>query len=182
MQIRDVMVRDVKTCSGTDSLNRAAQIMWEHDCGVVPVVDDDGRVIGIVTDRDACMAAYTKGRAFAQIGVEEVMSRDVISCRPTDGVAEVEKMMQKRRVRRLPVTDPQGFLKGIVSLNDLARRAAARVKSTDPIALAEVAETLAAVCRPWCDVPVRAVVPARPAALCTLPAQTVTGLATSGRR
>ena len=63
MKVGDLMTKDVKACSQHDSLNRAAQLMWENDCGSVPVVDSDSKVVGMLTDRDICMAAYTKGIA-----------------------------------------------------------------------------------------------------------------------
>lgn len=151
MQIKDVMVRDVKTCVSADCLSRAAQLMWENDCGVVPVIDADERVVGMITDRDACMAAYTKGRPLSEIRVDEVMSRDVKTCRSEDTVADVEAKMRMQRVRRVPVTDPLGHLTGIVSLNDLARAAADPGNAANGLARAEVAETLASICRPWCD-------------------------------
>jgi CBS-domain-containing membrane protein len=151
MKVKDVMVRDVKACSPHDTLNRAAQLMWDHDCGVVPVIDSEDRVVGVITDRDACMGAYTKGRALSAIRVDEVMSRDVKSCRSEDAVADVEETMRKNRIRRVPVTDPLGRLSGIVSMSDLARRSAQRSKASDGFAPAEVGETLASVCRPWCE-------------------------------
>ncbi len=151
MKVKDVMVRDVKTCSPHDTLNRAAQLMWEHDCGVVPVIDTEDRVVGIVTDRDACMGAYTKGRPLHAIRVDEVMSRDVQTCRSEDAVADVEAMMRKSRIRRVPVTDPLGRLDGIVTMSDLARRSAEPSKVSEGIAPAEVGETLASVCRPRCE-------------------------------
>lgn len=151
MKVKDVMVRDVTTCAPHDTLNRVAQIMWEHDCGVVPVIDGEDRIVGVITDRDVCMGAYTKGLPLHAIRVDEVMSRDVKSCRCEDTVAEVESTMRKNRIRRVPVTDPLGRLSGIVSMSDLARRSAERVKASDAIAPAEVGETLASVCRPWCE-------------------------------
>ncbi len=151
MKAKDVMVRDVKACSPGDTLNRAAQLMWEHDCGSVPVIDAEERLVGIITDRDVCMGAYTQGRPLASIRVDEVMTRDVKSCRSDDAIADVEATMRKHRIRRVPVTDPMGRLIGIVSMNDLARQAAERPQSADGITMTEVAETLASVCRPWCE-------------------------------
>src|SRR5690606_28351921 len=72
MQVRELMTRDVQVCGPRDDLNRAAQIMWDHDCGVVPVVDSERRPIGMVTDRDVCMAAYTQGKPLSAIRAEEV--------------------------------------------------------------------------------------------------------------
>ena len=118
MRAEQVMTRDVATCAPSDTLNRAAQLMWERDCGVIPVVDDE-RVVGVLTDRDCCMAAYTKGRRLDDISVGEVMSSDVKSCSPDEAVGDVETRMSKFQIRRMPVLS-DGQLVGILSMNDLA--------------------------------------------------------------
>lgn len=98
--------------------------MWEFDCGVIPVVDDDGRVAGIVTDRDICMAAYTQGKALSAISVASAMARDVAAAHADDGIEQVEELMRDKQVRRLPVLDGESRLIGLVSMNDLARLSA----------------------------------------------------------
>ncbi|HVS11206.1 MAG TPA: CBS domain-containing protein, partial [Planctomycetota bacterium] len=80
MKVEQLMTRDVKACAPQDSLSRAAQLLWESDIGALPVVDSEGRVVGMVTDRDVCMAAYFKGRPLAEIRVDETMARKVYSC------------------------------------------------------------------------------------------------------
>jgi len=153
MKIKDLMTRDVSTCRADDSANHAARLMWENDCGVVPVVDEQQRPIGMITDRDVCMAGYTTGRSLADIRVGDVMSRDVLACKPEDAIGVAELAMQQRHVRRLPVVDSGSKLVGILSLNDLARSAAKPGdKSDGGLALDKVAETLASVCTPWCDI------------------------------
>ncbi len=125
------------------------QIMWDHDCGVVPVVDLDNRVIGMITDRDVAVAAYTQGRALWQIPVSSAMAKQVHGVREGDPLDVVEALMRRVRVRRVPVLDAQGRLKGILSLNDLAshvRRTAAR--RGDGLRGDSIAQTLAAVCEP----------------------------------
>lgn len=119
MIVRDLMTVDVRTCAPQDSLQRAAEIMWSQDCGVVPVVDGERHVIGMVTDRDVCMHALMSGRALRDCLVADAMSDDVCACGPLDSVARVQTLMRGRRVRRLPVVD-DGQLIGILSLNDLA--------------------------------------------------------------
>jgi CBS domain-containing protein len=153
MKIQDVMTIDVVTCKPTDSASHAARMMWEHDCGVIPVVDDEYRPLGMLTDRDVCMAAYTTGRSLADIRVEEVMSGNVQTCCPEDSIGKAELSMQDRRVRRLPVVDGDKRLVGILSLNDIARRAAQdQGRKHESIAMEHVAETLASVCEPWCSI------------------------------
>lgn len=145
MKIRDVMTRDVRTCRPTDTLDVPAGTMWEADCGVVPVVDDRRRVVGMVTDRDVCMAAYTQGKALGAIPVASAMSKTLEACSADDDLAVAERRMQTAKVRRLPVLDAQGRLAGIVSLGDLARRAAVKGKGKG-VSADEVAATLGAIC------------------------------------
>jgi CBS-domain-containing membrane protein len=109
------------TCSPIDSLDQAARLMWEFDCGAIPVVDAEGVVAGIVTDRDACMAAYTQGKSLKDIPVAEAMARQVFCCRPDDSVQTVERLMEAKQIRRLPVVDAEKRPLGVISLGDIAR-------------------------------------------------------------
>lgn len=149
MAIADLMSRNVATCRADHRLDAAAKLMWDLDIGCVLVVDEQQHVIGIITDRDICMAAFTQGKAPQQIFVREAMAREVYSCLPDDNLAEAEEIMRKRRVRRLPVVDLDGRLVGLISLNDLARESArqqTRVqKDLTPL---DVSATLAAICQP----------------------------------
>jgi CBS domain-containing protein len=149
MKVQELMTRNVVTCRAGDDLNRAAHLMWEGDCGVVPVVDGEGRVIGIVTDRDACMSAYTRGARLCDIRVEDAMSKQVSFCSPDASVPTAMTMMKEARVRRMPVIDNAGKLVGLVSLNDLAREAYRQRKNLRDSALAvDVADMLAVICDP----------------------------------
>jgi CBS domain-containing protein len=121
VKVSDVMTVDVATCAATDSLNRAAQLMWERRCGSAVVLDENGRVGGIVTDRDICMAAYTQGRRLDDIPVTTAMSSPVTTCPPIATVEAAEALMMAHAVRRLPVVDPQGRLLGVLSIDDIAR-------------------------------------------------------------
>lgn len=118
---RSVMSAAVRTCSPSDSVNRAAQIFWENDCGVVPVVDGEAKLLGMLTDRDVCMAAYTQGRPLAEIAVESAMSKHIQAVLPDDSVEEVLATMSRAQVHRLPVVDAERRLLGIIALADLAR-------------------------------------------------------------
>jgi CBS domain-containing protein len=149
MKVENLMSADVKTCRAEETLSRAAQIMWEKDCGIVPVVTDGARVVGVLTDRDICMAAYTKGKPLSQIPISSVMSTVVYSCKSDDTIAAAEALMQLRQVRRVPVVDGENRLRGILSLNDIAREADRESAKRHPeLKKDEVAQTLAAVCRP----------------------------------
>jgi CBS domain-containing protein len=124
MKVEQIMNRDVKTCGPQDSLNKAAQIMWEKSCGAVPVVDEQLNPIGFLTDRDICMAAYTQGKSLDALRVETAMARKVVSCGVEDDLASAAQLMRQNRTRRLPVIDQNGALVGLLSLDDLACEAA----------------------------------------------------------
>lgn len=149
MKIEDLMTRDPRTVRPEDSARAAAQAMWEQDCGVLPVVDGGGQLVGMITDRDVCMAAYTRGTSLDRIGVQDTMAKDVTVCRPNEDLGAAEERMRSRQVRRLPVVDEQRRLLGILSLNDLAREAAREQgRKQKDLSPEDVALTLAAVCEP----------------------------------
>ena len=119
MKVADLMTRDVQACTIHDSLNGAARIMWDHDCGCAPVVDAHGKLVGIVTDRDICMATYTQGVPLEAIPVERAMSRKVVSCARGDDLDTAHGLMRKYEIHRIPVVDSRGRLAGILSLSDV---------------------------------------------------------------
>ena len=123
MTAKDLMTSNVKSCVADADLATVAKIMWDCDCGTVPVVNEERKVIGMITDRDICIAAATRSTAPGNIRVREVMSGHVHKCFNEDDVSTVLRTMKERRVRRLPVVDRQERLVGIVSLNDLVARA-----------------------------------------------------------
>jgi CBS domain-containing protein len=145
MRIKEVMSHPVITCPTDSTLDAPARLMWEFDCGIVPVVGDDGRLAGVVTDRDVCMAAYTQGQPLARIPVTKAMSKQVLACHEDEAIEAVEQLMRDNQIRRVPVIDSAARPVGLVSLNDLARLAAgARKSAVDR----HIVETLAAVCQP----------------------------------
>jgi CBS domain-containing protein len=147
MNIGQVMTRNPLVCSINDSLERAAQIMWENDCGCVPVVDGDGKAVAMITDRDICMAAYTQGRALWQLPVGLAASRTLVSVYETDSIETAEQLMQQHRIRRLPVVDAASHPVGILSMNDVARRTHVGHRQNGANA-DRVVRTLAAICTP----------------------------------
>lgn len=128
LQARALMSQTLYSCSPSDSLNVAAQLMWDHDSGVVPVVEANGKLCGIITDRDICMAAYTQGKLLTSARVGDVMSRPVQTCQPQDSLDRVATIMAGAQVRRLPVVDTDGCPVGIISLSDIALAAGAAGK------------------------------------------------------
>jgi CBS domain-containing protein len=151
MRVEQLMARQVQSCTPQDSLGRAAQLMWEHDCGCLPVLASpfSMRVVGVITDRDICMAALFKDRPLHELTVADTMSGRVHSCRPADSLLDAEQAMRAAHVRRLPVVDAEGALVGMLALADLAREASREnTLPTRQIAESEVNETLAAICEP----------------------------------
>jgi len=150
MNVRYLMSAEPVTCHADDSVKMAAGLMWDYDCGSLPVVDEDHRLVGIITDRDVCMATYSQGAPPHAVPVARAMAREVVSCYAEDTPRRVEDMMRTHQVRRLPVVDPDGRVVGIVSINDLAREAA--LLSDDPphpgLSAAEVVETIASIGEP----------------------------------
>lgn len=148
MKIERLMTTDVRVCFASGSLADAARVMWEGDCGCVPVLDEDTRVVGILTDRDICMAAWTQGRPLAEIPVPSAMSAKVVACKCGDLVEDVEELMRQHQVRRVPVLDADGRLEGLVSLADLAGEAQREMfRLQRDVEGLGVATTLAAVSR-----------------------------------
>ena len=119
-----LMTADPTVCSPDSTLSEAARKMWQHDVGCLPVVDAEGEVTAMVTDRDACMAAYLAGTSLDRIPVRTAMSSALYSCGPDTSLREAEELMISRQIRRLPVVDAAGRLLGVVTLGDLARAAA----------------------------------------------------------
>jgi len=118
-----MMNRAVKTTHPKDSLNHAAQLMWDHGCGALVVVDANSRPIGFLTDRDICMAAYTRGKPLQELTVEGAMASRIECCHSDDELTAAIEVMQARHVRRLPVIARDGTLAGILALDDIANEA-----------------------------------------------------------
>lgn len=149
-----LMSQPVAFCYTSDNLDQAARLMWETDCGAVPIIDLTGRPVAMLTDRDICMAAYTQGKPLREIDVSTAMSKSLQTCSMDDTLEDAEQLMVQHQIRRLPVLDRDGQLLGILSLNDLARAAnqqhPAAPDGSYEVSLSTAAKTLAAVCYPRC--------------------------------
>ncbi len=144
MRAQELMTRTIVTCHVNDTMADAAAKLWDHDCGAIPVVDDDGRLTGMITDRDLCMAAYLRGRPLDELLVNSAMSSHVVTGRPDQTVGEIEEQMAAHQVRRVPIVDDEGRPIGMISLNDLA------IESVQPdsritFGMVKIAHTLAAI-------------------------------------
>jgi len=122
MKVQDVMTRNVATCGTDATLAQAAGLMWEYDCGVIPIVDDQRRVVGVITDRDICMALALNNRTATEVSVCEVSSRKVFTGSPQSDVGELLTTMKSEQILRVPVVEQDGTLVGIVSLSDIVQR------------------------------------------------------------
>jgi CBS domain-containing protein len=120
MKVRDIWTRTVRSCTADTKLSDAGWSMWEGDCGILPVVDEAGKVVGVITDRDICMSVSTKYRPAAEITVREAFTGKVLTCHGHDDVRDALTIMRQVGIRRIPVVDGRGRLEGILSLNDIA--------------------------------------------------------------
>lgn len=145
MKVKDVMTPDAKAIPITESLAVAAREMWENDCGILPIIKDGKKVIGMITDRDICMAAAMRDTTPSHITVEEVMTGNIYSTTAEEDVADALKMMSEHRIRRLPVLNAEGELEGIVSMNDIVLKAKSRNGKKPEIDYADVVKTYQAI-------------------------------------
>jgi CBS domain-containing protein len=150
MKVRELMSGDVETCQPAMSLTDAAMAMWRRDCGFVPIVQPGtGKVAGVITDRDICIAVATRHEAPEKITVEQVMRGEVYTCRPDEDVRDALETMRQQQVRRLPVVDARESLVGILSINDVVRHAEPLAKKGRAGVLNEdVIAAFKAICTP----------------------------------
>lgn len=144
MKVADIMVRTAASCHANANLGEAVEIMWHHNCGVLPVVSEDGKVTGVITDRDICIALGTRNRLPGEIAVKDVAGPHIHSCKPDDDVHAALETMARAKVRRLPVLNKNGRLEGILSMDDIVSHADTASPARDPSAAA-VVNTLKAV-------------------------------------
>lgn len=146
MRVSELMTQPCTTCGMHEMAHSAARHMWEQDIGCVPVTNDEGKVSGIITDRDLCMAAYTQGKRLDEIPLEQIMTRDVACCGPDDTLETAERIMAERQIRRIPVADGENRPVGFISMNDITRGAA--TGRTDGVDAGEVVRSLSAIGQP----------------------------------
>jgi CBS domain-containing protein len=121
MKIRDFMTTDIETVTADQTAKEAAGFMLRADTGSIPVCDE-GKVIGMITDRDIAVRGVAEGLG-PDTAVRELMSEKIVCARDDDEVSTVAQRMSEAQVRRLPVLNADGKLVGIVSLGDLSREA-----------------------------------------------------------
>lgn len=117
MRARDLMTQPAQSCVQTSSIEKACRRMEISGCGCLPVLDEHGRLAGIVTDRDLALAAGHLDPVVFTVG--DVMTRRPFVCGPDDPLETVMSLMAQHKVRRLPVVDGDGELVGLISLADI---------------------------------------------------------------
>jgi len=146
MKVKEVMMGAPYTCRWDSNLGEATRLMWIGNCGFVPVLGDDGRVRGVVTDRDICIALGTRNKLAGDISVCEVASAKVHSCLPEDEIHVALYTMRHGHVRRLPVVDADGRLVGVLSIDDILMHAKATSSGQiADVSTEEVVRTLRAI-------------------------------------
>lgn len=120
MNVRDVMVKTVNCCGSQDDLEAVALQMMDNDCGSIPIINDQGQPIGMITDRDIAIAAAARHKALWQLMAEDFLTSTPVSiCRVDDDVRSALATMQSARVHRLPVVNGQGEILGMLSMDDV---------------------------------------------------------------
>jgi CBS domain-containing protein len=141
MKVKDLMIRNVQSCKPETNLAAVAELLWNTNCGALPVVDSERKLIGMLTDRDVCIALGTRNCRASDLFAGEVAHSPTYFCCPNDTCEEVMHFMRLQQVRRVPVVE-DGRLIGIVSLNDLVLRA----NKLGPITYDDVVSTMKAIC------------------------------------
>ena len=140
MKVKDIMTADLQTCDPQMSAAAAAGLMWDGDCGFLPVVEA-GTLLGVVTDRDLYIALATQNRRPSELLVGDVATRTVITCEPDADIHAALEAMKAHQIRRLPVVGNSGTLLGLISMDDLVRAAGPRRVITHE----QIIETLKAI-------------------------------------
>lgn len=143
MKVKDVMMRTAAGCSADTNLGAAVEIMWNRNCGILPIVDAQAKVTGVITDRDICIALGTRNRLPGEIAAGEVATGKIFCCNPEDDIRAALTTMAQAKVRRLPVINTEEKLEGILSMDDVVLHSEAG-RAGRPVDLSheEVVETL----------------------------------------
>jgi CBS domain-containing protein len=142
MKVADVMTKAPVSCTADTNLGVAVELMWKHNCGMLPVVDNEQKVISVITDRDICIALGTRNRLAGEITVGDVATRSAISCRSSQDIRSALAKMIEEKVRRLPVVGAGGKLEGILSLDDIVERTDTGARKPDGLTAEDVLGTL----------------------------------------
>ncbi len=123
MKVREVMTKNAIFCGPESTLEEASFLMQKHNCGFLPVVGDGGNLIGVVTDRDMCIALGARNRKPSDLRVRDVMPRKLFKCMEGDDVNSALKTLRDATIRRIPVVDRESVLVGVISIDDIVLNA-----------------------------------------------------------
>lgn len=147
MQVKDIMTSDVAFCFTNATLADVAMAMWNKDCGSIPIVNQDKKVVGIITDRDICMAIAMRNARASEILSRELIGALMRVCSPEDDIETALEIMAHAQLRRLPVVDKDGTLCGILSINDAIKKCAKDDKKNKKrVSRKSVLKTLRVIC------------------------------------
>ncbi|HYL97545.1 MAG TPA: CBS domain-containing protein [Blastocatellia bacterium] len=146
MKVRDAMTAVPTICGAKTNLATAIELMWNGDCGILPVVDGANKVIGVITDRDIAVATGTRSLLASEIVTADVMTGEVFACLPDDDIHEALEVMRKHKVRRLPIVNFQGEIAGLLSLDDIATHAEPNGNLKPELSFADLGATFRAIC------------------------------------
>jgi CBS domain-containing protein len=152
MNVRDIMTKQASFCGTDTTLAEASGLMKQSNRGFLPVIGEGGNVIGVITDRDICIALGTRNLRPSDLRVWDVMSPRLFTCAPEDTVHSALKTMLIEHIRRLPVIDREGALAGVLSVDDIALHSAEYAFSKDAV-YRDVEDTYKSVC---CHATIRA--------------------------
>ncbi len=143
MKVKKLMTKSVGVCGEEESLAKAVEIMWQKDCGAVPIVNGKSKVIGMVTDRDVAVSVFLQNKPASVIRSADIINRKVLTCSSNDKIEKVLKTMKKRQIKRLPVVDKKRKLKGLISVTDILL-----ASEKDKTLRKKVLRTLKAIAKP----------------------------------
>jgi CBS domain-containing protein len=123
MKVKEVMMMTPYACHPETNLGAATELMWKGNCGFLPVLESSGRIKGVITDRDICVALGTRNTPAGSVTVGDVMHGKLFTCMPEDDVHVGLQVMREGHVRRLPVINAGGKLVGVLSLHDIVLKA-----------------------------------------------------------
>jgi CBS domain-containing protein len=146
MKVKDTMMGTPYYCQLDTNLGSVAELMWVGNCGFLPVMGNDGKILGVITDRDICIALGTRNRLAGDVTVRDAMTNRLFACSPDDDVHVAMQMMKEGGVRRLPVIAGNGTLVGVISIDDLLLRAeAGGIGGRPELSMEEVVKTYRAI-------------------------------------
>jgi CBS domain-containing protein len=148
MTVRKAMTKKVAYCHPETNLAAVTALIWENNCGAVPVVNEQGKLAGIITDRDICVALGTRNVRASELKAGQVASQHVHTCAPDDDLHTAFRTMSREKLRRLPVVSNDGTLQGILCFSDIVLNAQHCDGTSWPaISFEDVVNTYRAICR-----------------------------------